>query len=151
MTTMLLLKLAGGVAGIVVVIAGVAAAVGAAQPVAHVASRSETFAVSPERLWDLSLAAFQRTNDGSYAIVEQEQPRRLVTAIVDKKLPYGGTWTYEFAASPAGTTLTVVERGEVYNPVFRFVSRYVIGHTRTLDAYFADLRKAAEPARSAKA
>jgi hypothetical protein len=50
-----------------------------------------------------------------------------------------------------GTTLTVVERGEVYNPVFRFVSRYVIGHTRTLDAYFADLRHAAETMRSAKA
>jgi hypothetical protein len=149
--TVLLLKVAGGVAGAVVAIIGVAAAVGAAQPVAHVASRSETFAVSPEQLWDLSLAAFRRTNDGSYAIVQQEQPHRLVTAIVDKKLPYGGSWTYEFAPAAHGTTLTVVERGEVYNPVFRFVSRYVIGHTRTLDAYFADLRKAAETVRSVKA
>jgi hypothetical protein len=146
---MLLLKLAGGVAGVVVLIAGVAAAVGAAQPVAHVASRSETFAVSPEQLWDLAMAAFRRTNDGSYAIVQQEHPRRFVTAIVDKKLPYGGTWTYELVPGTGGTTLTVVERGEVYNPVFRFVSRYVIGHTRTLDAYFADLRKAAQPVRSA--
>ncbi|HWT06850.1 MAG TPA: hypothetical protein VN224_13895, partial [Xanthomonadales bacterium] len=147
----LLLKLAGGVAGIVVVVAGVAAAVGAAQPVVHVASRSETFALSQENLWDLSLAAFRRSNNGSYAIVQQEHPRRFVTAIVDKKLPYGGTWAYELAPAAGGTTLTVVERGEVYNPVFRFVSRYVIGHTRALDAYFADLRKAAETARSAKA
>ena len=146
----LLLKLAGGAAGIVVAIIGLAAAVGAAQPVAHVASRSETFAVSPEQLWDLALAAFRRTNDGSYAIVQQERPRRLVTTIVDKKLPYGGSWTYELAPAPGGTTLTVVERGEVYNPVFRFVSRYVIGHTRTLDAYFADIRNAAETMRSAK-
>ncbi len=38
----------------------------------------------------------------------------------------------------------------MYNLVFRFVSRYVIGHTRTLDAYFANLRKAAQAARSAK-
>jgi hypothetical protein len=147
---LVLLKLAGGVAGVVLIIAGVAAAVGAAQPVGHVASRSETFAVPPEQLWELSLAAFGRTNDGSYAIVEQHPPRRLVTAIVDKKLPYGGSWTYEFAPAAGGTTLTVVERGEVYNPVFRFVSRYVIGHTRTLDAYFADVRTAAESARSAK-
>jgi hypothetical protein len=145
-----LLKLAGGVAGIAIAVVGVAAAVGAAQPVAHVASRTETFALSPDELWDLALAAFRRTNDGSYAIVRQERPRRLVTAIVDKKLPYGGGWTYEFAPAAGGTTLTVVERGEVYNPVFRFVSRYVIGHTRTLDAYFADLRTAATTARSAK-
>src|SRR5947209_5970475 len=85
--TMLLLKVAGGVAGAVVAIVGVAAAVGAAQPVAHVASRSDTFAVSPEPLWDLSLAEFLPTNDGSYAIVEQDRPRRLVTVIVEKKLP----------------------------------------------------------------
>lgn len=147
---LVLLKLAGGVAGVILVIVGVAAAVGAAQPVGHVASRSETFAVPPEQLWELSLVAFGRTNDGSYAIVEQDPPRRLVTAIVDKKLPYGGSWTYEFAPAAGGTTLTVVERGEVYNPVFRFVSRYVIGHTRTLDAYFADLRTAAQTSRTAK-
>ena len=148
--TMLLLKVAGGVAGAVVAIVGVADAVGAAQPVAHVASRSDTFAVSPEQLWDLSLAEFLRTNDGSYAIVEQDRPRRLVTVIVEKKLPYGGSWTYEFAPAAGGTTLTVVERGEVYNPVFRFMSRYVIGQTRTLDAYFANVRKAVETVRSAK-
>lgn len=148
---MLLLKVAGGVAGAVIAIVGVAAAVGAAQPVAHVASRSETFALSAEQLYDLALAAFARTNDGSYAIVEQHRPRRLVTAIVDQKLPFGGSWTYDFAPTAAGTTLTVVERGEVYNPVFRFVSRYVVGHTRTLDAYFTDLHKAAQTAHSAQA
>ena len=148
---MVLLKLAGGVACVVVVIVGIAGAVGAAQPVGHVASRSETFTVSAEQLWDLSVAAFRRANDGSYAIVEQERPRRLVTAIVDKKLPYGGSWTYDFVPAAGGATLTVVEHGEVYNPVFRFVSRYVIGHTRTLDAFFAGLRNAADSLPAAKA
>jgi hypothetical protein len=145
-----LLKWSGIAAGLAIAAVGIVAAVGAAQPVAHVASRSEHFAVPPEKLWDLALAAFERTNDGSYAIVRNDRPARLVTKIVDKKLPYGGSWTYEFAPTPSGTTLTVVERGEVYNPVFRFVSRYVIGHTRTLDAYFSDLRQAAHDA-SAKA
>jgi hypothetical protein len=148
---LLLLKVAGGVVGAVIAIVGVAAAVGAAQPVAHVASRSETFALSSDQLYDLALAAFRRTNDGSYALVEQDRPHRLVTKIVGEKLPFGGSWTYEFAPAAGGTTLTVVERGEVYNPVFRFVSRYVIGHTRTLNAYFAELRKAAQTARSAQA
>ncbi len=145
------LKWSGVAVALVIVAAGVVAALGAGLPVAHVASRSERFALPPEKLWDFSLAAFQRMNDGSYAIVEQNRPARLVTAIVDKKLPYGGTWTYEFARTPGGTTLTVVEHGEVYNPVFRFLSRYVIGHTRTLDAYFSDLRAAAQTASPAKA
>jgi hypothetical protein len=69
------------------------------------------------------------------------------------KLAGGAAGIVIAVAGPAagGTTLTVIERGDVYNPVFRFVSRYVIGHTRTLDAYFANVRKAAETVRSAKA
>lgn len=35
--------------------------------------------------------------------------------------------------SPEGCTVTVTEDGEVYSPLFRFVSRFVIGHTATLD------------------
>jgi hypothetical protein len=147
----LLLNVAGGIANLMVVIVGVTAAIGAAQPVAHTVSRSETFALSPDELWDLSLATFERTNDGSYAVVEQDRPRRLVTAIVEKKRPFGGSWTYEFVPAGRGTTLTIVERGEVYNVLFRFVSRYVIGHTRTLNACFADLRKAVQTARVPKA
>lgn len=122
-----------------------AVGVGSRLPVAHVARRSETFAVPRTRLWELSYAAFARSNDGSYAIVEQDPPARFVTEIVDKKLPYGGTWTYEFADTEGGCRLTVVEQGYVSNPFFRFVARYLIGHTRSLDAYFADLRRAATP------
>jgi hypothetical protein len=29
----------------------------------------------------------------------------------------------------------LVRHGEVYNPVFRFVSRYVMGHSATIDKY----------------
>jgi len=130
------------VAAIVCVVA-VAVVVGGHLPVAHVVSRSERFALPRERLWDLALAAYARTNDGTYAIVGQERPARLVTAIVDKKLPYGGNWTYEFAEAASGSVLTITERGEIYNPFFRFVARFLIGHTRTLDDYFANLRRAA--------
>jgi hypothetical protein len=37
------------------------------------------------------------------------------------------------------TLLRITEEGEVYNPLFRFMSRYVFGHYRTLEQYARDL------------
>ena len=33
------------------------------------------------------------------------------------------------------------EDGDVYNPIFRFVSRFVIGQHRTIDSYLQGLAK----------
>jgi hypothetical protein len=75
-------------------------------------------------------------------VVEQSVPnQRLVTRIADKALPFGGSWTYELTPTQTGTSLRVTENGEVYNPVFRFMSRFVFGHQRTMDGYLADLEK----------
>ena len=131
----------GAVVGAIVVLLVAATAVGAMLPVAHVASRTETFAVPPAKLWDRAVAQFHRTNDGTYAIIEQSPPHRFVTAIIAKGLPFGGRWTFDFQPAGAGTTLTITEHGEVYNPFFRFVSRFVIGHTKSLDDFMAALRK----------
>ncbi|HXN63715.1 MAG TPA: SRPBCC family protein [Candidatus Acidoferrales bacterium] len=68
-----------------------------------------------------------------------EAPGRLVVKIADPKLPFGGSWTYEVAANGGGTRLRITERGEVYNPIFRFVSRFVIGETKTMDDYLTAL------------
>jgi len=62
-----------------------------------------------------------------------------VTRIADPKLPFGGTWTYELSPAPERTSLRITEDGEVRNPVLRFVSRFVLGHTATIDRYLADL------------
>jgi hypothetical protein len=134
----------GTVVGVLFTIILIATGIGALLPVKHVASRSETFDTPPQRVWDLAIAQFHKTNDGSYAIVEQSPPHRFVTAIVKKDLPFGGTWTYEFAPAGARTSLTITERGEVYNPFFRFVSRYVMGHTKSIDEFMAALRVASE-------
>jgi len=72
--------------------------------------------------------------------IESIPPARLVTKIADK-LPYGGMWTYELAPDGPGTSLRITEDGEVYNPIFRFVSRFVMGHTATIDASLRDLGK----------
>ena len=67
--------------------------------------------------------------------------QRLVTRIADQSLPFGGAWTYEVIPSGESTTLRITEDGEVYNPLFRFVSRFIVGHTATLDRYLTDVQR----------
>jgi hypothetical protein len=74
--------------------------------------------------------------------IEVVPPRRLVRRIADPTLPFGGTWTIEIEPRvPRGARVVVSEDGEVYNPVFRFVSRFVMGHTATIDRYLKALAK----------
>lgn len=75
----------------------------------------------------------------TYEAVESAPPRRLVTRIAGPKLPFGGTWTYEITPAASGCSLTITEDGEVYNPLFRFVSRFIMGHTATINAYLKAL------------
>lgn len=72
------------------------------------------------------------------AVVESVPGERFVTRIVGDTLPFGGSWTYELAESGGVTTVTVTERGEIYNPFFRLVSR-AMGYHATLDSYLTSL------------
>jgi uncharacterized protein YndB with AHSA1/START domain len=72
-------------------------------------------------------------------ITESVPPQRLVTLIADPNLPFGGTWTYEIAPIDGGSLLRITENGEVRNPIFRFVSRFIFGQHATLDQYLKDL------------
>lgn len=47
----------------------------------------------------------------------------------------------QLAPSGSGTRVQITENGIVYNPLFRFVSRYLIGHTKTIDDYLHALGK----------
>ena len=69
----------------------------------------------------------------TYEVVERASPTRLVVRIADPDLPFGGTWTYDLRGEGEGTRLTITERGEVYNPVFRFMSRFVFGHSASIE------------------
>jgi len=70
-----------------------------------------------------------------FKIVSQDRDVRLVTRINGQKLPFGGTWDYRIGAGGDGTTIMITEDGEVYNPLFRFVSKFIMGHTATLKKY----------------
>ena len=73
-------------------------------------------------------------------VVEAVPPQRFVTRIADPDQPFGGTWTFEIAPDPAGSRLTITERGEVYNPIFRFMSRFIFGYTATMESFLRALR-----------
>jgi hypothetical protein len=117
---------------------------GASLPTAHVTSRSRRIPARPEIVWGLindPVATKGWGGNVKTEPVEQDAPRLLVTKIVGEKA-FGGTWTFEIA--PEGhdaSTLTITERGEIYNPLLRTVMR-LIGLTRTMDAYLAKLQAA---------
>jgi hypothetical protein len=151
-----------GLVGLVVLVA----IVGGLLPVGHVASRSVSVAAAPEAVFDVIadverypewwsdvsrvelLPAEQgrtrfRQHDANgeivMEIVDAARPHRLVTRIADPDQPFGGTWTWEIAPEGAGARVTITERGEVYNPIFRFLSRFVFGHTGTIESALAAL------------
>lgn len=76
-----------------------------------------------------------------YRIEQFTTPERMVTTIVTPDLPFGGSWTYELIPTDSGCRLTITENGEVYNALFRFMSKYMFGHTTTLEQYLDDLNK----------
>jgi uncharacterized protein YndB with AHSA1/START domain len=152
----------------VVVLAGLIAAIGYMLPQGHRASRTVIHAASPVDVFAI-VSDFSRfpewrsgitrvellPDDGqgarfrehgtedviAYRVESFEPPSRLVTRIDDPSLPFGGTWTIHLAAVPEGTSLTITENGEVYNPFFRFFARTVFSPYSTIDTYHADLRK----------
>jgi hypothetical protein len=61
--------------------------------------------------------------------------------IADPDLPFGGTWTFEITPSDSGSDIVLTENGEIYNPLFRFMARFVFGYEGTIEQYLEDLRK----------
>ena len=156
------------VGGLIVALVVVVLVVGWMLPVKHRASRSATFPATADQVWSLitDVDAFPSwrsdvksvtrladrggqmvwVEEGSngrmtMAVERSEAPRQLVSRIADPDLPFGGTWTYLIAPAPNGTTLTITEDGEVYNPIFRFMSRFVFGHEATMATYLTDAQK----------
>src|SRR5262249_29847883 len=134
--------------------------IGLSLPKQHVVSRSVTFYQPPETIWAVitgpptwrpDLKRYEelpvhnahrmwRETDKhgqtiTYEAIESFAPRKLVVRIADEKLPFGGTWTYDIVPAGGGSSVTITENGEVYNPIFRFVSRFIIGHASTIESY----------------
>jgi uncharacterized protein YndB with AHSA1/START domain len=148
-------------------LAALVAIAGWSLPIAHVATRQATLAATPEAVWETitdvgafpswrtdvktvervgesgALTWIEHGRSGSLKLTVEasDPPRRLVTRIADPSLPFGGTWTYELAPAAGGTVLTITEHGEIYNPIFRAMARFVFGYETTLASYLDALRK----------
>ena len=158
-----------GIAAVIVALVLVVVVVGYLLPKGHVAAVTARVNAPPETVWvaltdpvsypkwrpDVTrievLAAVGgapawrevgRNGTISYAMESLDPPRRFVARITDRTLPFGGAWEYVVAPDGGGTRVTITERGEVYNPVFRFVSRFFMSPSATAEAYLRNLGRA---------
>ena len=74
-------------------------------------------------------------------IEESSAPTRYVIRIADVEAQraFGGTWTFTFREEGTGARLSITEDGEIYNPLFRFIARHIVGHDRTLRRFLDEL------------
>jgi len=154
------------VAVIVVLCVGVVVT-GFLLPKAHVASRSASFRATPEQLfaliagaqgWRPDLVRYEVVPDAGgrelvrettrngetvmYELMARVPDRSIQRRIATEGLPYSGTWEFSLEPGNGGTVVKITERGEVNNPVFRFISRFVFGHTHSIDQYLQALGNA---------
>ncbi len=162
----MMIRWIGLIAGVLFVLVLIVVIVGALLPKGHVATRRARFSAPPARVfaiisdvgatasWREDISRIEmlpseggqtmfREHGGHGAITNRvevlEPPTRMQVRIADTNLPFGGSWTYDLAPREGGTELTITERGDVYNPVFRFMSPFVFSQHATIDAYLRAL------------
>jgi hypothetical protein len=153
--------------GALILIVALMALIGSLLPVKHYATRKARFRQTPEAIYGLLAGPsgwrsgvkasgplpdrngrkqwWEQDNHGhkiEYELVEDSPPNRRVTRIAGSGLPYGGTWTFDIAPqSIGGSEVRVAEAGEVYNVLFRFLSRFVFGYAGSIESYLQDMAK----------
>ena len=139
------MKRAGRIAAVVILVLLILPIVGMFLPVGHEASRSADINAPPETVFALianpnDYKSWWDGADVKSEVVESIAPTKLVTRIVGET-QFGGTWTIEITPIPAGSRVTITERGEVYNVVFRALSKFVFGYTSTMDSCLEAMKK----------
>lgn len=159
--------------GIVVAIPVLIYIVGGLLPLSHLATMSNYFDVSNKRMldtitdiksypeWRSNLEKVELLSDSTESLRWREyysnndpltfkvithDSSKLLAKIDDNDLPFSGTWTYQLNETRNGTQLTITEDGEIYNPFYRFVSKFIMGHDTTIKQYLSDLKKNFEKA-----
>ena len=148
-----------------VILVGMAAAIGAMLPLRHHATRKARYKVAPDALyaviagppdWRTGVKSFGvlPEQDGrrrwweedthnqkvTYELVEAAPPSKLAVRIADAGLPFGGTWRFEIEpVSGGGSELRIHEDGEIYNVLFRFMARAFFGYHASIEGYLKDL------------
>jgi hypothetical protein len=164
-----MLTVAMWIVGTMVALVTIVVIVGASLPKEHRASATRVVHGAPDAVWALiddlaaapawrsDLKSVERLPDKSgfpawveidrrghripYETVRRDPPRTLVRRIADPALPFGGTWTINVSHTNGHASVEIVEDGEVYNPIFRFMSKFIFGHTKTMESYLDALAR----------
>lgn len=141
--------------------------VGMMLPKAHEAWSSQSYRAKPDQLWAVvtdfakypewrtGVTRVDVTGGGTTPLVTEhgsngvipfkvelmQAPAKLVMRIADPDLSFGGTWTFEFAPQDSGSELLITENGEIYNPLFRVMSKLFFSPTKSIETYLADLKR----------
>lgn len=158
------------VLGVLALLIGIVVGLGALEPVKHVAKRVVDLNSPKDKVWALITnyadmptwrrelrkiemvtgangqeiwQEFENASESlDFETIEQIEGQKLVRKIVGNRTDFGGTWTFELEENGDQTTLTITENGEVYNIVFRFVSKYIMGHYASIDKFIRQLNAA---------
>lgn len=161
-------KILLAVVGVLVLLILVVLSIGWLTPADHQASRTLRVKQSPEAVWtaindhanepswrdDVAsvTSAGERNGkpvwqenykDGNtlqLMTTESRQPNRMVREIAEEG-PFSGRWEIDIEPSAGGSSVKITETGKVSNPFFRFVSKYIIGHTYQMERYLTNLAK----------
>lgn len=153
--------------GVVIAAVLVTTAIGSFLPEEHIATRTLTLRQTPQTVWQImtdfpaqtswnpDMKSVERLPDRNghevwqeemsgmkipLETIEIEPQRRLVRKISSEDLGFGGVWEYAITpTTEGGCQLTITERGTVGNPFFRFMSKFVFGHTATMEKYLTSL------------
>jgi hypothetical protein len=167
---MKVLRILGMFVLVLMLVVGVMFILGAMLPVEHTAIVSAVINAPQQKVWDMiadtgNEAQWRKELKGvetapdqdgqpcyrevqqmmkmTLCLVDASVPTRRVVRIADMSLPFGGTWIYELQPMDAvSTELTITEDGTVHPPIFRFLSHYVMGDTKSMDVYAKDLQDA---------
>ncbi|RHX81385.1 LIC10604 family protein [Leptospira yasudae] len=133
--------------------------IGASLPVEHTSSLERVFPTQPATIYgmirdfkqypawrpniknveEISSNSWKETDSHkevmTFSFIQDQKDRLIESKIMDEDKPFGGSWTFELSAAEGGTKLKITENGKVFSPVFRFFSKFVFGHTATIDSY----------------
>lgn len=153
------------VVAVAAVIVGGVAVIGLTLPQDHIVSRTARLSAPPDSVWSIitNVADFpiwrkdvksveqvrgttlftwrENMSHGklTFEATTLDAPRHLVAHIVGENQGFGGSWDYLIEPDGTGSKITITENGKVFNPVFRFISHYLIGQAATLDNYLSAL------------
>ena len=156
------------IVAIVAALIGAVVVIGLLTPADHNVSRTLKTRQSPQVIWDtindhaneqkwrddvagvtsageqngkpVWLETYKDGNTVKLATTLSNPPTKMIREIAEEG-PFSGRWEIDITPTPEGSDVKITEIGNVPNPVFRFVSKFVIGHTYQMEKYLTSLAK----------